>query len=105
MPPLLHPLGLFSGGTCPQGGLRAELTVREGGPLGASGPPYPPGLVFRCFRSLTPGGRMRQGTEVEVVAQAGPALRRAVDAGRQVGQRKWLFFSRPSGPSGRLGAE
>lgn len=48
---------------------------------------------------------MRQGTEVEVVAQAGPALRRAVGAGRQVGQRKWLFFSRPSGPSGRLGAE
>lgn len=30
-PPLLHPLGLFSGGTCPRGGLGAEGARGEGG--------------------------------------------------------------------------
>ena len=72
--------------------MRRERGVREGGPLGAAGPPYPPGLVSPCLGSSTPGGRMRQGTEVEVVAPGRPCSSEGGGCGQARGAEKVAVF-------------
>ena len=78
-PPLLHPLGLFSGGTCPRGGLGAEGARGEGG------------WATWSSRASLPT-RMRQGTEVEVVAPGRPCSSEGGGCGQASGAEKVAVF-------------